>query len=369
MPRRNQGARLRFIEKRQCYYIVWTDSGRSRERSTGTADRASAEQALADFFHENSRKNSASTGSAPKAPDQVLVTDILDDYAREHGPSTAAPRRIGYAIRSLVAYWQGKTVSQVTRNSCREYGTQRARAPGTVRRELSVLSAAVHHSNREGRLAYTVSVFLPERVEGRERWLTRAEARKLYHAALRVARKYPRWWWLPLYVLISLYTGQRKGAVLSLRWPQIDLVKALVNFATPGTRRTNKRRALQPIAMKLLRRLRVAHAHAALQARAELGEAHPTGYVIHENGVGLNDAKNALAAACKLAGLADVTPHTLRHTCCTWLMQEGVPIWEAAGFVGMSQATMEKVYGHHHPDFMTNAVRALNGPGRPPSVP
>ena len=37
-----------------------------------------------------------------------------------------------------------------------------------------------------------------------------------------------------------------------------------------------------------------------------------------------------------LAGLTGyVTPHTLRHTAATWLMQRGGPVWEAAGFPGM----------------------------------
>jgi hypothetical protein len=38
-------------------------------------------------------------------------------------------------------------------------------------------------------------------------------------------------------------------------------------------------------------------------------------------------------------GLADlsgkVTPHALRYTAATWLMQRGVPVWEVAGFLGV----------------------------------
>lgn len=217
-----------------------------------------------------------------------------------------------------------------------------------MRRELGVLSAAVNHAHREGRLTHTVTVFLPDSPEGRERWLTRAEARALYRAALYIARE-TQWTSLPLYILLALYTGQRKSAVLGLKWAQVDLRYGLIDFKTPGGRRTNKRRARQPIAPLLLKRLRLAW-------RFRL----PDDYVLHDNGRRLTDVKNSFPAACKLAGLNDVTPHTLRHTCATWLMQAGVPIWEAAGFVGMSQATMEKVYGHHHPDFMNNAVRALN---------
>src|SRR5215203_849659 len=46
------------------------------------------------------------------------------------------------------------------------------------------------------------------------------------------------------------------------------------------------------------------------------------------------------------AGLGeDVTPHTLRHTAATWLMQDGTDLWIAAGFLGMSVETLERTYG------------------------
>ena len=37
-------------------------------------------------------------------------------------------------------------------------------------------------------------------------------------------------------------------------------------------------------------------------------------------------------------------------------MQDGVPHWEAAGYLGMTVETLETVYGHHHPDFQKNAA-------------
>ncbi|WP_136057752.1 tyrosine-type recombinase/integrase [Candidatus Halocynthiibacter alkanivorans] len=43
--------------------------------------------------------------------------------------------------------------------------------------------------------------------------------------------------------------------------------------------------------------------------------------------------------------LTGVTPHTLRHTCATWLMQGSANKWDAAGFLGMSAETLERVYG------------------------
>jgi hypothetical protein len=53
------------------------------------------------------------------------------------------------------------------------------------------------------------------------------------------------------------------------------------------------------------------------------------------------------------------TPHTLRHTAATWLMQRGVPIWQAAGYLGMSAQILEQTYGHHHPDYMRSAAMAI----------
>jgi integrase len=54
-----------------------------------------------------------------------------------------------------------------------------------------------------------------------------------------------------------------------------------------------------------------------------------------------------------------VTPHTLRHTAATWLMQRGVPVWETAGLLGMSAEVLLSTYGHHHPDFLHGAANAI----------
>ncbi|WP_461357451.1 tyrosine-type recombinase/integrase [Bradyrhizobium sp. USDA 4454] len=55
------------------------------------------------------------------------------------------------------------------------------------------------------------------------------------------------------------------------------------------------------------------------------------------NGKPVASVKKGFKSAVDLARLpGKVTPHTLRHTAATWLMQRGVPTWEAAGFLGMS---------------------------------
>jgi integrase len=340
MPRRNSGARLRFLEKRQCFYIVWTDGGRSRERSTATADRTLAEAALADFLHLRTRQ------AGPRDPAEILVTDVLADYAEERGPDTASPWRIAAAAKALGPFWQGKTVANVTRDSCRSYVTVRARSAGTARRELGVLRAAINHAHRSGRLSRAVFVDLPQGAEARDRWLTRREAAALLRAALREPRVRLH---LPLFILLGLYSGQRKQAILSLRWSQVDLEAERLDFNSPGARRSNKQRARQPIPRKLL-----GHLRRAQRRGTDLG------FVVNENGLRLKDIKRGFASACARARLLEVKPHTLRHTCATWLMQRGVPLWEAAGYLKMTQETLQRVYGHHHPDFLKGAAEAFS---------
>ena len=156
--------------------------------------------------------------------------------------------------------------------------------------------------------------------------------------------------YLPLFVLLGLYTGHRKEAILSLRWSQVDLDGKRIDFNVPEARRTNKRRAKIPIPSRLLPHLR----------RARL-RGTELGFVINENGRRLRDIKRGFTSACRKAGLQGVSPHVLRHTCATWLMQKGVDLWDAAGFLGMTVQQLESTYGHHHPDFQHEAAEALGG--------
>ncbi|MGF1623978.1 MAG: tyrosine-type recombinase/integrase [Alphaproteobacteria bacterium] len=356
MPRRNQGPRLRWLSKRKCYYVIWTERGRSRECSTGTIDREQAEIFFADWLYARGRK------SGPSDPSALLVTDILNDYATERGPKVAAADRIAYAVLALTDFFEGNTVADVTPQTCTRYATKRGRAPGTVRRELGVLRAAINHAFKNGRLTRVVPVELPERPESRDRWLNRDEAAALIRAARTPqARAY-----MPLFILIGLYTGRRKEAILSLRWPQVDLDAGQIDFEVPGRRRTNKKRGMVKIPPRLLPHLRRARMRGT-----ELG------YVVHEHGERIGDIKKGFAGACARADKAraeraaaaglpappplsgTVTPHTLRHTCATWLMQAGVDRWEASGFLSMSTETLERVYGHHHPDHMREAAEAI----------
>jgi integrase len=272
------------------------------------------------------------------------VTDVLNHYLQQRGPKIAAPERIAYAVLALTDFFEGNTVAEVTPEACSKYLESRGRSKGTVRRELGALRAAINYAYKSGRITRPVTVELPERPEPRDRWLTRIEAAQVIRAARTAqARLY-----MPLFILLGLYTGRRKEAILSLRWPQVDLEVGRIDFEVAGRRRTNKKRGVIQIPPRLLPHLRRARKRGT-----------DLGYVLHINGERIKDIKKGFAAACERAGVGGVSPHTLRHTAATWLMQAGTDVWQASGFLSMSMETLQRVYGHHHPDYQREAAENI----------
>ena len=128
----------------------------------------------------------------------------------------------------------------------------------------------------------------------------------------------------------------------------MDLEAGRIDFEVAGRRRTNKKRGVIQIPPRLLPHLRRARKRGT-----------DLGYVLQINGNRIKDIKKGFAAACERAGLEGVSPHTLRHTAATWLMQAGTDLWQASGFLCMSMETLQRVYGHHHPDYQREAAENI----------
>lgn len=280
----------------------------------------------------------------------MTVATVLALYGEEHAPQTADPARIGQCIDALLPFWGGHRVAAIKGETCRRYARERGVAPGTARRELGCLAAALTHCVREGYLTTAPLVWLPPKPAPKDRWLTRGEAATLVRAACSEPKARLH---LPLFVLIGLYTGARRDAILALQWQpnlhggHVDLGRGRIDFNPLGRRQTKKTRPVIPIPKRLMRFL----AYARMRTRQ---------YVIERDGLPVAAVKRSFATACRKAGLQDVSPHTLRHTCATWLAQRGVRARDAADFLGMTEDTFERVYYHHHPDHMRAAREALD---------
>jgi integrase len=230
----------------------------------------------------------------------------------------------------------------------------------TARRELVVLSAALRWCWKEGLLDRPIPVALPPQSEPRERHLTRTEAAQLLWGALgfdadgkrhpfRINRHLAR------FILFGLYTGTRHDAILRLQWMPntsggwIDL-KAGVLYRRPrGAVESGKRRPPLPIPPRLLPHL-------------QRWRKHTARYLIEWQGLPIaSQERRAWRRARELARLStDVTPHVLRHTAATWLLQRGVSVYDVAGVLGCSEQVIRRTYGHHAKDHLRAAVAAFS---------
>lgn len=321
MPRRAKGPRL-YLDRKRLQWVIrdgpaFIRTGRARDDAIG------AEKELGEYI---AAKYEPARSPAP------MIADVLLAYARDVVPHLKTSRNTAYVIGSLSRYWGIKRISDVTAKNCREYAASKTQA--AARSDLEKLQAAIKHWHREyGPLAFMPEVTMPKKVAPRERWLTRSEAARLLWAARRTEH-------MKRFILISLYTGTRSGAVLDLKWDWIDLDSGIMRRVAPGTQGpANKRRPPVRLGAKLLGFLR-------------RWKCDGAAYVVHYDGRRVDDPHTAWANACRRAKLTGLRKHDLRHTRATWLMQSGkVTAWEAAGALGMTVRTLESVYGHHHPDW------------------
>lgn len=386
MPRPAKGARL-WLQPEELNadgsirkQSVWVIRDGSRKKSTGCApgDYARAEEALGTYLTEKHR----APRTRGRHPSEILIADVLTIYLTDIGPEIARLDELKQRVARLAEWWQVKKLADVTGRSCRDYVAWRIQQPvkaakpektgkparlvssAAARRELEDLRAAINYHRKEGLCSEVVEVVLPAKPQARERWLTRSEAARLLWAAWRYRevqkgvptdRRSRRH--IARFILVALYTGTRSAAICGAAlapepgrgWVNLD--SGVFYRRAIGARETKKRQTPVRLPARL-----VAH----IRRWKDAGAANHS--VVEWNGAAVVSVKKAFARAVEDAGLGpEVTPHILRHTCATWLMQLGVDLWDAASFLGMTVQQLEATYGHHHPDFQSGPAEALGG--------
>jgi integrase len=378
MPRPRKGARLWLRPERRdstgklisrpTWFIL--DAGRHIATGCASGEVAAAESKLAEYI-----ANKYTPVRKERELTEIRVADVLSIYVDDCAPDEAVDRtqrkRFDARIGRLNDWWGDKLLSEMNESTCKQYAKARGK-PGGARRDLEDLKAAITHHQRKGFHRGMVVVTLPKKGPPRDRWLTRSEAAALLRACWRyrevqrthcgvrkgqpVATDKRPLRHLARFILIGLYTGTRAGAIASASPFRgegrsfVDLERGVFYRLAQGRKATKKRQPPAPIPQRLL-------AHLRRWAKADMGKQT---YFVEWAGEPVSSVKTAFKHAVTLAKLTGkVCPHTLRHTAATWLMQNGVDIWTAAGFLGMSAEMVDRVYGHHHPDYLSKAADAL----------
>lgn len=362
MPRHAKGPRL-YLEparKRNGKVVrpsTWVIRDGSVKRGTGASasEGGLAQEALRKYLNEK-----ATPRPRDRDPDTVKIRDVIAIYAEDVAHKHARPKDTADRLDRLLDYFGDKTLSILNKASCNAYNDQRG-SQSAARRELEDLRAAVRHHWEAGLCSALTPVVLPDKSEPRERWLRRSEAAKLLLTAWRRRKafrghdtKQATAKHIARFILIGLYTGTRSSAICSAAlapeegrgW--VDLEHGVFYRRPIGSRKTNKRQPSIRIPPQLLAHMR--------RWKAKGKSRHS---IVEWQGAAVLRVSKGFAQVAKAAGLADVSPHVLRHTAITWQAQEGVPPHEICGFFGITMKMFEEVYGHHHPDYQSNAVNAL----------
>ncbi len=378
MPRATRTPWLGKEPSQYVWYIYWYDKagGRYRRRSTRTEDRSQAEKALGRFIVELASKEDASGTAQP--PEQYLIATALRWYLQERGPEISTKDLVARTVEQFLDFFGPRaTVASITPQLLKKYQSERMskrrpkmihtregnifvedRRPvtnGTVRRELVTLSAALNHAIKNGRLMTAPGIQKPPAPPGKTRFLTKEEIERLLTNCPE-----PH---LRLFIALAINTGARKGALLDLKWDQMDFDNRIIYLNPEGRAQTAKRRAIVPMNNYLRDTLIKAKTE---QKEYVLEQIEKSGkemvlceHVISFRNQPVFNVRTGFRRSCERAGIKGVTPHTLRHTAGTLMALAGIDLFLIAKVLGHSVQKTTELYAHFQPEYLRGAVNAL----------
>lgn len=368
MPPRAKPAHLWLRPASEDRAAVWCIVDGRRRLSTGCSEgeSAEAEARLADYIA--GKRNPAALRCRPAH--EALIADVLSIYLDDVVSAKNPHKRVLARIDRLIDWWGQKTVADVSPATCRDYAASRKR--GGARRDLEDLRAAIAYHASRGLHTGRAEIELPEKGKPRTRYFTRDEvARAIWYCwrhkrqqrPPRGARKgqlvesdFHDLRHIARFLLIGVYTGSRSTPILRAS-PYAAAGRAYVDLDSGLYYRLpedfdeadNKRSPTCRVPDRLLAHMRRWRDRKLMRQFFVEFDAEPV--------KSIKTGWRTMVTGAKLTGRP--TPHTTRHTCVTWLKQAGVPSFEVAGFVGMSEAMVDRVYGHHDPNFQNRARAAL----------
>jgi integrase len=271
--------------------------------------------------HERKWLGAFLDAEAGRQPER-LIADALERWTVEHAPRLRSMRKTLNHARGLLPYIAGRALTDVAVVWSEIKASERGKAPATVNHKGRILRQIGRAAWREwGWLDRPPAIsLLPE--SPRERFLTTAEVQALADACPNVKAAG--------YVLLAAYTGIRRGHLLRLTTNDVQGKFLRLD-------RSSKTRTLQLVPL-----------HPKVQG---LAEALPLG-------IGDRQLREAWSAAREATGI-DCRWHDLRHTCASWLVQAGVPIYTVAQMLGHSSVSVTQRYAHLAPQDLADAVSKL----------
>lgn len=274
------------------------------------------------------------------------IGDMIADFIEERGPSILSGQTFDIVTTNLLMFSKEDTLAHINEPWSNSYYTHRNEkwrkkqelinkkynrnkeitdiSSATIGRELRQLRAMIQRDYDMGRITQKPKVWIrPERhrkpsIPSRKEVILEARGSKVGSCR----RKY---------ILISFYTGARKGSVLSLRWYQVHAHH--IDFNESGSQ-SNKKKAIIPLTGKLQSYMKIWR-----KRGTDLGP------VIHRNQKPISDIKDC--------------PISLRHAAAVQMLINKIEPYKVAKYLGNTVEMIEKHYGHLIPGHLNEAAEAL----------
>ncbi len=281
--------------------------------------------------------------------------DLVDRYIKEVLP--IKPKNASNSEQHLV-WWKSRigayALSDVTpalivkcRNDLLATTTRRGTkmANGTVVRYMASLSHAFSLAVKDWQWiddSPLRKVSKPKEPRGRERFLSDGERDALLQACRTSTSRF-----LYIVVVLALSTGMRRGEIMALRWPQIDLINGrILLFETKND--TSRAVPLAGMALSIMTDLaKVRRIETDLVFYGEAGD-QPV------------DLTKPWTTALAKAKIPNFRFHDLRHSAASYLAMNGATTIEIAAVLGHKTLQMVKRYSHLANSHTSSVVTAMN---------
>ncbi len=240
---------------------------------------------------------------------------------------------------SLISEYRTKLLNE-------EVSKNKKRSPATANRYMAALSHLLSITTREwewiSENPCSKLTKLPE-TRGRVRFLSEEERAKLLSVCKASESKH-----LYVIVVLALSTGARLGEILSLTWPQVDLIKQRIIIEET---KNNERRVL-PLK---------GHALDVLKDwSANKRNDTPLLFPNTNNPEKPIDIRSPWYTALQRAEIEDFRFHDLRHSAASYLAMNGATLAEIAEVLGHKTLQMVKRYAHLSEAHTSSVVASMN---------
>ena len=282
--------------------------------------------------------------------DPILFSEFMDQFM-EYSKSNYRPGTVGIYKRAEELFIEiigDVTLQQITPFHWDKYQSVRLQkvSPVTVNIELRTLSSMLNKAFRWKFIDHNpfASLSLCRVPEKNPEYFSKEEF-QIFFNAMGID-------WYKDIVQFAVLTGMRRSEITHLKWKNIDLNKRTIQVVSSPTFRTKAgKKRIVPIHRKLMPTLKSRfnpdpEKYVFTHCTRKVKES----YVTHR----FSDYK--VLSGIKRKGLHF---HSLRHTFASWLVQEGVSLYEVQRLLGHSNIAVTEIYAHLQPCQLHTAVNKL----------